>query len=406
MKAIKLIFILLWAFLLAGCAARTMRGVVIDKSGNNISDVYVQVKEVQDSKIPQQIPVAVKKTGMTGGFEVSNLRRYKTYSFTFSKKSYKDKDIVYDLRNMPKAMRESLRIELDEVGYISGTVIDRDGNGVPFVFVEVKNVSDEHVATTTTDEMGRFIIKELEGDKTYKLAFSKYGYKPINNLELNLSNLSESERIDAKIQLLKEIIEVKGTVVKLKGTSEKSLFSINSDFQKYLDAGTMTSELLQIFMANNIELKETEVIWDGEKGIWWILGKDPGDGNYFYYAVKMEMEELKVYSPTYAPFEGLDIELKKSGADDLIWKTKTDADGSFIISEQITSGAFRIGIVNSDNKYVSEKSIPSNTEYFRLESGDAIDIGVVIMKLLPGVKVKDITGDIIAPTGGPPPAHE
>lgn len=412
MKFVKSILIPLSLFLsllLVGCAAREMSGIVFDKKGNTIPEVYVQVKEVHDLKNTKQVLLSVDKTDMGGNFEVKNLKRYKTYSLNFSKKSYEDKDILYDLRTMPKKELKSLRIELNEVGLINGTVIDKEGNGIPFVFIEAKTDSGEYVATTTTDEMGNFSLTGLEGDKTYKLAFSKYGYVPKNDVEFNLSKISEIERTGAKIRLLREIVEIKGKIMKLGGTSGETLFIMNSEFRKYLDSSIMTSELLDAFNAQNIELRETSVIWDADSQIWWIVGKDSSDGNQLYYAVKMENDDLKVYNSIYVPFVGLKVELIKSGADPLLtWEATTDSEGKFNISEQITSGAFRIKIINDgvDNKYMSEKSVPSDTEYFRLEAGDSMDIGILTMDPLPSVESRGIEPeepDLTTPDISPEP---
>jgi vitamin B12 transporter len=93
--------------------------------------------------------------------------------------------------------------------HITGTVIDQSGAPVPRVLIEIKDVKGPVVASSLTDQQGRFAFDLADG--SYTLNASASGLASIEHLSLDVSAISRPIRLTLAIASIHESIVVTAT---------------------------------------------------------------------------------------------------------------------------------------------------------------------------------------------------
>jgi len=113
-------------------------------------------------------------------------------------------------------------------GQFSGTVTDPSGAAIPNAKVTVTNTGTNLSVSTTTNQSGLYVAKELPVG-TYKITAEAKGFKTItnNNVVLNAGTI---ERADFKMQLgqAREVVEVTGEVATVNTEDSKLANTVTS----------------------------------------------------------------------------------------------------------------------------------------------------------------------------------
>ncbi len=113
--------------------------------------------------------------------------------------------------------------EAQDTGYISGTVTDKTGAALVGAEVVLTNLGNTLTRTTSTNDVGAYVIPGLPGD-TYNLTVTAQGFQKFVATKIVL-NVAEKARVDVVMNVgqITETVEVTGESVAQVETSSSSL---------------------------------------------------------------------------------------------------------------------------------------------------------------------------------------
>jgi hypothetical protein len=109
-----------------------------------------------------------------------------------------------------------------DTGYISGTVVDKSGAVVAGAEVVLTNIGGTLTRTTTTNEVGAYVVPGLSGD-TYNLSVTAKGFQKFTANRIVLS-VAEKARIDVTLSIgsvTEEIIVTGESIAQVETTSSE-----------------------------------------------------------------------------------------------------------------------------------------------------------------------------------------
>jgi uncharacterized membrane protein len=140
------------------------------------------------------LPAPLTTTSTTGNFFVCGLITPATYRVKVTAEGFQPNDVTVTLRGGEDKLLNTITLEA-ELGQISGTVRDGDGNLLGDVAVVVRSGDFEKKATTPTagDGEGTYRVTDLETPNTYVVTFTKEGYGTVTE-SLSLDPGSGAEK--------------------------------------------------------------------------------------------------------------------------------------------------------------------------------------------------------------------
>src|SRR5437763_6709796 len=113
-------------------------------------------------------------------------------------------------------------------GQFTGTVTDPSGAAIPNAKVSVTNMSTNLSVTTTTNQSGLFVVRELPVG-TYKISTEAQGFKTRTDGDLTL-NAGTVQRVDFRMELgqAREVVEVTGEAAAVNTEDSKVSSTVNS----------------------------------------------------------------------------------------------------------------------------------------------------------------------------------
>ena len=113
-------------------------------------------------------------------------------------------------------------------GQFTGTVTDPSGAAIPNAKVTVTNMGTNLSVTTTTNQSGLFVVRELPVG-TYKISTEAKGFKTRTDTDLTL-NAGTSQRVDFRMELgqAREVVEVTGEAAAVNTEDSKLASTVSS----------------------------------------------------------------------------------------------------------------------------------------------------------------------------------
>ncbi|MBQ8504024.1 MAG: M4 family metallopeptidase [Clostridia bacterium] len=199
--------------------ANVIGKVVDSETKESISDVRIIVKRVIGDKT--SVAGTISYTNTKGEFSL--LLPTGVYEITLSVGGYED-SVIGDVKidDWEKVTLNDILLKKEEILIATGTVKDNDTSkaikGVTVEAIDNKSDSFDPIATTTTDENGKFTLELPYGN--YSLSFKHENYE---EYEMYLNNISANNAV-----LLEDVI-LNAKIIKLTDDYAKNLWETAND---------------------------------------------------------------------------------------------------------------------------------------------------------------------------------